>query len=176
MKRKDIKGQLKEYFFLHPTARLRVRQMEREVKVPLPSAIRYAKELEMEGILKSTIIAGITVYAADRSSPHFLLEKKLHNLHSLYSSGLIAYLAAELSNPAIIIFGSYAKGEDVESSDIDLYIESASKNVSLEPFGKKLQRKIQLFQYKHLSLVKNKDLANNIINGIVLNGFVEVFR
>ena len=75
-----------------------------------------------------------------------------------------------------ILFGSYAKGEDTERSDIDLYIETPSKkDITLEKFEKKLKRNIQIFRHKNLFEIKNKDLVNNIINGIVLNGFVEVF-
>lgn len=177
MERKGIKSRIKEYFFLNPTIKLRVRQIERAVKVPLPLAIRYTKELEKEGLLKSSIIAGVKLYSADRTSPYFLLEKKLYNIRSLFSCGLVDFLVQELSNPTIAVFGSYSKGEDAEGSDIDIYIESSKKEIkSLEHFEKKLQRKIQLFQYKQISLVKNKELANNIINGVVLNGFVEVFK
>ena len=38
------------------------------------------------------------------------------------------------------------------------------------------KRKIQLFKYRNIKEIKNFFLANNIINGIVLNGFVEVFK
>ena len=177
MERKDIKSRVKEYFLLHPTGKLRVRQIEREIKVPLPSAIRYTKELEREGVLKSSSVAGITLYSADRTSTDFLLEKKIYNLRSLFSSKLVDFLVQELSNPTIILFGSYARGEDVEKSDNDLYLESAKKEpLSLAKFEKKLQRKIQLFKYKNISEIKNKELANNIINGITLNGFIEVLK
>ena len=112
MKTKDIKGRMRAYFFLHPTIKLRVRHIEREVKVPLPSVIRYTKELEKEGVLKSTKIANITIYSADRSSRNYLLEKKLFNIHQLNTSGLIDFLMEEFSNPVMVVFGSYARGED----------------------------------------------------------------
>ncbi len=176
MKTKDIKGKIKAYFFLHPTVKLRVRQIEREVTVPLPSVIRYTKELEKEGILKRIEIAGVITYSAERASQKFLFQKKLFNLQQLFASGIVEFLVKELSNPALIIFGSYSKGEDTEESDIDIYIEtSISKNLKLEKFEKFLQRKIQHFSYKNINAVENKDLANNIINGITLNGFLEVF-
>ena len=177
MKTKDIKTKLKEYFFLNPTIKLRVRQIERELKVPLPSVIRYTKELEKEGILKSTKIANITVYSADRISKTFLLEKKLVNIHQLHTSGLIDFLIEELSNPVIVLFGSYNKGEDTENSDIDLYIEiPTKKKIHLDKFEKILQRKIQLFIYKNIHELENKELANNIVNGITINSFMEVFK
>lgn len=176
MKTKSIKEQLTEYFFIYPTVKLRVRQIEREVNIPLPSVIRYTQELKNESILKSTEIANIVVYSADRTSAHFLMKKKVYNLQCLYNSGLINFLKEELSNPLIIVFGSYSRGEDVEASDIDLYIEYPSeKKLHIEKYEKYMQRKIQILFYKNIHAIKNKELANNIINGIVLNGYLEVF-
>lgn len=171
----NIKQKIKEYFFLNPTIRLRVRHIEKTVKVHLPSAIRYARELEKERILKILDISGVKFYSANRASRNFLVEKKLFNIHQLYLSGFIDFLAEELNNPTIIVFGSYSIGEDIESSDIDIYIETQSKKkVNLEKFEKKLQRRIQLFIYKNINDVENKELRNNIINGIVLNGFIYI--
>lgn len=161
----------------NPTVQLRVRQIERTVKIPLPSAIKYAKELEKEGILKSTKISNIKTYSADRSSKKFLFEKKLHNIRKIQYSGLTKHLIEAYSNPAIIIFGSYSRGEDIESSDIDIYIETESKKeIDLNAFEKKLNKKIQLFIYKNIQKIPNPLLANNIINGIKMNGFIEVFK
>lgn len=177
MAQKDIKKKLTEYFYLNPTVRLRVRQITREVDISLPSSIRYVQELVDESILKKTNIANITVFSADRSSPIFLLNKKLFNVSKLYSSGLINQIINSFSNPNIILFGSYSRGEDIEKSDIDIYVETNSKReVNLKKFEEILQRDIQLFKFKSLSSIKNKDLCNNIINGINLNGFVEVFK
>jgi predicted nucleotidyltransferase len=174
---KSIKNKIKDFFFLNPTLKLRVRQIEREVKVPLPSVIRYTKELEKERILKSFEIANITVFFAERASGQFLLEKKLFNILQLFSSGLVKYIVEILSNPIVIVFGSYSKGEDIEKSDIDIYIETDSKkDLKLFNFEKLLQRKIQVFSYKKIKDIKNKELSNNIINGITLNGFLEVFK
>ncbi len=177
MIKKDIKSKIAEYFFINPTAELRVRQIERTIKVPLPSAIRYTQELEKEGLLKSAIIADIKLYSADRSSKRFLLAKRLFNIEQLFSSGLIEFLIEKYSNPSIVLFGSYSRGEDVEESDIDLFIQTPSKTVlNLTRFEKVFKRKIQIFQYKNINYANNKDLANNIINGITLNGMIEVFK
>lgn len=175
MKINSIKGKMKEYFFVNPTVQLRVRHIEKTLSLPLPSVIRYAKELEKEGILKQDKISNVVFYSADRASKSFILEKKLFNIKSLYTSGLVEYLISNYHNPAIFLFGSYAKGEDIEKSDIDLYIEtSKTEKINLEKFEKKLNRAIQVFTYKNINQVENKELANNIINGITLNGFLEV--
>lgn len=169
------KEKLKEYFFQHPTARLRVRQIEREVGIPLPSAIRYAKELEKEGILRTTEIAGVKLYSADRGSRKFLLEKRFYNIMQLYDSGLIDHLIKESINAPIILFGSYSRGEDIEDSDVDIFIETNIELKNLHKFEEKLRREIQIFRNKKINDIKNEHLINNILNGITLNSYVKVF-
>ncbi len=176
MRTNNIKEIIKEYFLINPSAKLRVRQIERELKLPLPSVIRYVKELEKEEILKSQKVANIQFFTSNRGQK-FFIEKKLFNIKKIYSSGLIDYIKQELSNPAIAFFGSFSLGEDLESSDIDLYIETPSKKkLNLEKFEKSLKRKIQVFSYENLNKIPNKELRNNVINGVVLNGFIEVFN
>ena len=176
MKRKDIKQTISEYFFVNPTAKLRVREIERTLKLPLPSVIRYCKELKKESILTTIKTGNVNFYTANRDSEKYLLEKKFCNIKKIYESGLIEYIRQELSNPAIVLFGSFAKGEDTEESDIDLYIETPSKKKGiLEKFEKLLKRRIQVFQHKNLKKLSNPYLKNNVINGFLLNGFVEVF-
>lgn len=176
MKNKNLKEKIKNYFLINPSKRLRVREIERELKLPLPSVIKHCKDLEKEGILTIEKFGEVALYTADRTSKSYILEKKLHNLKEIYISGIIDFLKEEFSNPPIILFGSYSKGEDIEKSDIDLYIETVSKKeVSLEKYEKILKRNIQIFRIKNLNEIQNKNLSNNIINGITLNNNVEVF-
>lgn len=174
MKTKDIKSKIKEFFMKNPSKKLRVRQIERELGLPLPSVIRYTKELESEKILRSQKIANIIVYTVNNSK-EFFIEKKLFNLRQIYDSGIIDFLKKEYSNPVIVLFGSYLMGEDNEESDIDLYIETKTKKeFNFKKFERFLGRKIQVFNFKNLKEI-NSELANSIINGLVLNNQLEVF-
>ncbi len=110
MIKKNIKEIIIEYFFLNPTSKLRVRHIEKVLNIPLPSVIRYCRELEEGGILTTIKLGNMLFYTGDRANEKFLLEKKLFNIRQISSSGLINYLRQELSNPIIILFGSYAKG------------------------------------------------------------------
>lgn len=167
------KNTLKSFFLTHPSAKKRVRELERELNLSLPSVIRYVEELCSENILEKQFISNITVFSANTSSLAYKHEKILYNIKELYDSGLVEHIKKELSNPTIILFGSYLRGEDVEESDIDLFISSNHK-LDLSSFEKKLNKKIQIFGYSKIIDIKNTDLANNIINGYVLNGFIEV--
>lgn len=175
--RKSIKERIKEHFFKDPNIRLRVRQIEREVDVPLPSAIKYAKELENEGILIREIIGNVTFYTTDYNSPKYRIEKTLHNIRSLHECGLIEHIKEECFNPTIILFGSYSRGEDIISSDIDIFVETKTKiGKTIKKFEKKLHREVQLFEHKSIRDIKNKHLINNILNGLTLSGQIEVFK
>jgi len=177
MKRINIKEKIKEYFLDYPTAKLRVRGIEKVLKVPLPSVIRYCKELKDENILDIEKIGNVSLYKANKSHESYLLEKTLHNIKKIHESGILDKLKEEFSNPPIILFGSFSKGEDTEKSDIDLFIETPSKKeINLEKYEKILKRNIQIFKNKSLKEISNPQLSNNIINGIKLNNYVEVFK
>ena len=75
-----------------------------------------------------------------------------------------------LTNPTIILFGSLSKAETKDDSDIDLCIIGHKKELNLKNFENNLKRKIQLFFFISIEDIKNKELANNIINGYMMKG------
>lgn len=104
----------------------------------------------------------------------------IYNLNFAYQSGLVEFLNERFNNPkSIILFGSFRKGEDISTSDIDIAIDTEEAEEyetvttkELIEFEKIINRKIQM----HLFNRKNIDINvfNNIANGIVLLGFLEV--
>ncbi|MBI2045676.1 nucleotidyltransferase domain-containing protein [Candidatus Pacearchaeota archaeon] len=101
-------------------------------------------------------------------------EKQFVDLSRIYwriiLKELLEYLEKELVSPTLILFGSLSKAEAKRDSDIDVAIFANNKNISLNEFEKKIGRKIQVFWFKSLKDVKNRELLNNIINGYVLSG------
>ena len=76
---------------------------------------------------------------------------------------------------SIVLFGSFSKGEDIESSDIDIFVEAEEMEIDLTKFEKKLSRKINLYFDENLKKL-GKNLKENIINGIVLGGVIEIWK
>lgn len=100
--------------------------------------------------------------------------KRVKNLEMIYESGLISFLSEHLPGATIILFGSYSRGDDDYSSDIDLaIIGRKEKSVNLSKFEKILKKKITLNFYNNLKDIE-KNLKNNLLNGIVLNGAIEI--
>jgi predicted nucleotidyltransferase len=84
------------------------------------------------------------------------------------------FLEENLTGGTIILFGSYAKGEDIKTSDIDIaVIERKKKQLNLEKFEFILNREINIQFYDSWRNI-HKYLKNNILNGIVIAGSVDL--
>ncbi|MEK6827524.1 MAG: nucleotidyltransferase domain-containing protein, partial [Nanoarchaeota archaeon] len=114
-------------------------------------------------------------YKASSENKTFKRNKAIYNLFSILESGLIDFIGEKLSPKSIVLFGSYQRGEDMEDSDIDLFVECREEQLNIKIFEKKLGRKIQL-HFKENFTSYPKELKNNIINGIVLRGFLEGYK
>lgn len=99
--------------------------------------------------------------------------KRVDNLKQLYDSGFVNYMQEKYPGDTIILFGSYSRGEDTISSDIDIAIIGEEKKADLTNFEKILERKILIGFYKSWEKI-DKHLRNNILNGIILAGGVEL--
>jgi predicted nucleotidyltransferase len=71
------------------------------------------------------------------------------------------------------LYGSASRGEDIESSDIDLYVQTGDAEVDLTEYEDSLNRNIELHVEDELEKYP-KELRNNIANGIVVYGYLEV--
>ncbi|MBI2125664.1 nucleotidyltransferase domain-containing protein [Candidatus Woesearchaeota archaeon] len=112
------------------------------------------------------------IFRANLNSKIYKHYKKIYNLLELQNSGLIEFLKDSLMPKCIVLFGSYQRGEDVEDSDIDLFLECKEEKVDLSKFAKMLNRNIQLHFKEHFKRYPD-ELKNNIINGMVVEGYLE---
>ncbi len=134
--------------------------------------IRLAKLGIIEKAVEQKGKRKFPVYRARIGDRLFREHKRIYNLVSFLESGVAGFLEGKLAPKAMVLFGSYERGEDIEGSDIDVFVECRRESVSLEKFEKLLQRKIELHFNEQFASYP-KELKNNIINGIVVSGFLE---
>lgn len=168
-----------EIFFQYPTKNFSVREISRRINLAHTSVKNNLKKLENSKLIKEKKEKKNTrifpYYCANYQNKRFTKEKKYYNLKSLEESKLIDYINNQIMPKCIVIFGSFQIGEDIENSDIDVFVESEEEKLDINRFEKKLNRKIQLHFRKSFNNLP-KELKNNIINGIVISGFLEVFE
>ncbi|HLD39190.1 MAG TPA: nucleotidyltransferase domain-containing protein [archaeon] len=165
-------NKIEEMIFRTPEKWVHIREIARRLRVSPNSVRKEAALLKRCGILKEKTEGNMIQYRANMESERYKREKMLHNLRSIFDSGIVDFLYEYYNPSAIVLFGSYSRGEDTSTSDIDIaVVTSSKKRPDLKKFEKKLSRRIELslFIRKEVS----KEFFNNIINGIVLRGFLK---
>ena len=165
---------LLKLFLDSPTDSFRLREIARLTKISPPSVMIYLREFENEGLIKKQVKRKVPFYTAVRDNLNFVLYKKISILYEVNKIKLVEYLWDKLSPEAIVLYGSYSKGESIEDSDLDLFILGKNKEIDLTDFEKKLNKKIHIISKESLKDTPN-ELKNNILNGIILKGYVKVF-
>ena len=166
--------------FHNPEKEFSLSDIAKEARVAKPHIGKILHELEILDFITITKLPKIWRIRADQQNSSFIKNKIIYNLHFLYQSGVIEFLNEYFNNPkSIILFGSFRRGEDFSTSDIDIAIETeevteykSEKISELKVFENSIGRNIQI----HVFNRKNVDIHvfNNIANGIVLSGFLEV--
>jgi hypothetical protein len=179
LKNNNVKAVLK-IFFEAPAKRFQLRELSRASGLSTTGVKSVLLELLGSKLVAKTREKKYEFYEANRNGEDYKLHKKFFNVRLLYDSGVLDYLEKELNHPeAMLLFGSASKGEDAETSDIDLFVlASVKKDHNLELYERKLRRGINLIVMARgdfeRAKEKNPELVNNIVNGFLLKGFLEV--
>lgn len=103
------------------------------LKLGMPSVINHVKKLEKEGLIKKEKRGVYESYVSEKNDM-FRIYRRNDLLLRMYESGLIDFLAEDFMPDAIVLFGSCAQGEDIETSNVDLLMVSKEKEVRLKKF------------------------------------------
>jgi predicted nucleotidyltransferase len=165
-------------FFENPNKGFLIREIARLTKINHITISQYIKSFVKEELLSVKKEELYPLYKLNPSKNTLNL-KLYFNLEKIRTSGLIEDLEKIYDYPVVVLFGSYAKAIDDENSDVDLcVITNVKKELALDKYSKYLKRNVSLhiFNSKNWqeAKIKNSDLINNICNGIVLSGQLEV--
>ncbi len=150
------------------------RELAKYLKVSPTAVGNSLIRLRNEQYVNSEKVKTVNLISFNRDNRRAIQFKKVDNLKNLYLSGLVDFLEEQLAGSTIILFGSYSRGEDIKNSDIDLaVIGRKSKGLDLTEYERVLFRKIHVNFYDSWRNI-HKHLKNNILNGIVLAGGVEL--
>ncbi|MFA6023487.1 MAG: nucleotidyltransferase domain-containing protein [Candidatus Pacearchaeota archaeon] len=168
-----------DVFFNEPTKTHYLMEISRKSKIAHTSVKNYLIELKKNKIINEEIEKRgerkFPGYKANLNEQTYKSYKCICNKEKILDSGLIEQMRDKIMPKSIILFGSFSRGEDIETSDIDLFIESKKQEINLDKFEKILKRKIQLHFNENFNNYP-KELKNNIINGEILYGYLEVFK
>ena len=153
-----------EIFFIEPTKVNYIKEISKKINLAHTSVKKHILTLDDMGLIKETsqVFKG---YKAIRENPDFVFQKKISNLIMLKNSGIIEYLKEKYPK-SIILFGSYYKGEYIETSDIDLFVNSKKFGFNIKKFEEYLNRNIHLLFAEE----SNKKIIESINQGSIVYG------
>ncbi|MBI2135750.1 nucleotidyltransferase domain-containing protein [Candidatus Woesearchaeota archaeon] len=161
-------------FFDFPRKNFQMRELSRRVKLAQVSVINHLNALLKEGLIIKEDAGIYPSFRANRENDAFKLLKKQNLTLRIYESKLIEYLDDKIKPNCIVLFGSCARGDDTEGSDIDLFIHADEAKLELEKYEKILKRKINLLFEPNIKTI-SKELLNNLANGQILYGYFKIF-
>ena len=159
-----------EVFFKEPTKMHFIREISREIKLAQTSVRNHVKELKKGNLIMEKEGKPFKGFVANRENEKFLFYKRAYNLYSLFE--LRNRIIGVLHPKAIIVFGSYSRGEDIEGSDVDVLILSKiDKKIPVKDIEKKLKKTINIMVVDSLDRLE-KNMRKSASNGWVIYGGV----
>jgi predicted nucleotidyltransferase len=174
------KSKIAEVLFRYPEKEFSLSDLALEAGVAKANIGKILEEFQQAGLISIEKLSKIWRIKANQTNWLFVRSKIAYNLNFVYRSGLVEFLVDFFKNPkSIILFGSFRKGEDISGSDIDIAIESDEVKEyqiiglrELSDFEAVIGKKIQIHLFNRR--VIDIGVFNNIANGILLWGFLEV--
>jgi predicted nucleotidyltransferase len=159
-------------FFRDPTTRVHIRELARRTGLHPNTVLRDTKLLVKDELLTTAENRAVKEVAANQDNPRFTLLKRIANIEEIMLSGIVEFLNEKYGTPsAIIVFGSYSRGEDRVDSDVDIAVLTTRKQkLDFSVYQKTLDRNIHIIEV--VPPIKDKDFLSSLANGIVLKGYL----
>ncbi|MDO9536890.1 MAG: nucleotidyltransferase domain-containing protein [Thermoplasmata archaeon] len=165
-----------EHFFKHPAEDFYLRELARLLDMSPMTVMRALSLLVDDRLIIREKRKGQILYRANMDSHAFRFSKKAYNLAWLEEHGVAEHLLDNVPGvSSMVLYGSFARGENDEHSDIDILIISTAKNVDADRISKKIGVPVNVI---NMTGAKWNDTARNnrafyldvITEGIVLHG------
>lgn len=167
------------WFYAYPRTKIGLTDLARYINSSKTGTKQVVESLAQIQFLNKDVIGKAWLLSANQKHPWFIIKKIPYNLNIIYESGVLDAVYKLVPSPrAIILFGSYRWGSDVEDSDIDIAVEIVDNHElqivrlgEIEQLGyrKNVPVNLHIFSRNKIDL----NLFANIVNGIILDGFME---
>ncbi|MBI4162366.1 MAG: nucleotidyltransferase domain-containing protein [Candidatus Aenigmarchaeota archaeon] len=171
-----LQQEIMRFLFMNAGESFNARNLALHIKVSQPAIAKSLPLLQNHGIIhvsKDRNSKRLTI-ELNRENPLVIGMKRADNIRQLYESGLVEFLREKFPSCTIMVFGSFARGEDTSRSDIDIAIVGAKSNdLDLRDYEKTFAKKVNINFYNSFKEISS-ELRNNIFGGILLSGWIDL--
>ena len=175
----ERKENLKGLFFNYTTKHWHFEELLKKSGLSRAQTNEWLQRLQEEKLIQKVKIKGkMPYYLANYENPSFHVQKKMYGLVQFRKAGFLEHLSTLKKAKTVIIFGSFARADWHDQSDIDLFIFGNAGDFEKAHFEKKLKREIQVFHYEKSEALKRLEpsVIPNILAGIHIKGTIEPFE
>lgn len=168
------------WFYAYPLIPMGLTDLSKNINSSKSATKQVIESLVDMEFLEKRVVGRAWLLTTNQKHPFFITKKVPYNLSVIYESGVLEAIYKIIPSPrAVILFGSYRWGTDIESSDIDIAVEViGDQELQITNLGvieklgyrKNVPVNIHVFSRNKIDL----NLFSSIANGIVLEGFLEV--
>ena len=162
------------WFFSYPRCEITLSDLAKQLQISKTTANRVVTRLVEEKFLRLKEFGRLWQISCNQMHAYNFSQKIAYNLATVYESTILEDIHKLYPYlKAVVLFGSYRKGDDIETSDIDIAVEIHGNNdlkiIELGVFSQFAYRKnvtvnLHLFSRAKIDI----NLFTNILNGIVL--------
>jgi predicted nucleotidyltransferase len=155
------------YFLRNPSKKIHIKALSRELSISSATSKNFCDFFLKEGFLISETLGNLRLFYLNNDSVYVKEMKKLYSLMLFRKFGIEEVFEDFVS---FAIYGSYASGENYESSDLDLLLLVRKKGVNrkkLLEFEKKIGIEIQLTELPYYVWEKDKKEGKNFCREIL---------
>lgn len=168
------------WFFAFPNDEFSFNDICSQVKISKSIGKEVIDYLKNEGFLEVNKIANLLRIRANIEHKYFLGKKIAYNLEKVYESGVVEHIKERIPGSiAIVLWGSFRKGDDIKESDLDIAVEVLGneeikilESGTIPKFGYRDNVKVNIYVFTRNKVDIN--VFTNIANGILLDGLLEV--
>ena len=169
-----LQNEIFSFFCVHVGEEFSQREIAKFLGVSPTAVANSLSRLVKENLVKIESGKNTNLVSFNLDEERAIELKRVENLRQIYESGLARFLGDSFPGCAVILFGSYSLGEDTIKSDIDIAVVGCKeKDVDLAKFEKILFREVVINFYPLFKEI-HKNLRENIFNGLLLSGGVEL--
>ena len=161
-----------ELFFNEPTKHWHFKDVVKQAKISEDRANYWLRKLMKEDIISHVKPRGkMPYFIAKYEHPNYENKKKLYALNRMFETGLLSRLQSLKNANAVVIYGSFARGDWNTDSDIDVFIYGDPEELKFGTIWKGLGRGIEVHTVKTKKDIK--DIRSGLINNVVKGYFVK---
>ena len=112
------------WFYAYPRTKIGLTDLAGAISMSKTAAKQIVEALVQIQFLTREVVGKAWLLSANQKHPYFTTKKIPYNLSTVYGSGIVETVYKTIpAARAIILFGSYRWGTDIEESDIDIAVE-----------------------------------------------------